>query len=491
VKETDMPQPNLLFIFTDQQRADTMSAYGNERIRTPNFNRLAERSTVFSKAYVTQTVCIPSRASIMTGLTPHSCDCPWNSSVILPLHVPCLPEMINTRGYHTAYMGKWHLGDEIIPQHGFAEWRAIEDCYWQKFHRPQHDPLSHSHYHHFLIGRGYRPEKGDWFRRPEIGRLPEEVGKAAFLANEASRFLGENAGEPFILYVNFLEPHGPMYHPANHRYDPLEIPLPESFHSWPSERHHLKARLLQREWMAAKYPDERAWREFRAQYWGMCSLVDAQVGRILSALEESGQADNTIVVYTSDHGDMAGEHGIQAKAIPYEGAARVPLLVRLPGQTSQRFIQHPVSQIDLVPTLLDLLGQPIPDFLEGVSWKRVLEGADERELPEEVVLEWNGTDGCLRPYYNSGEFPSHLAALASVEAMMDAIRDSVRTIYSDGWKFNCSPIGQHELFDLISDPLENVNLYQTAEHAARARDMWHRLLSWQRRTRDPVFLPRP
>ena len=122
-----MPRPNLLFLFTDEQRADTMAAYGNSRIEMPNLNRLAEQSVVFDRAYVTQPVCTPSRSTIMTGLWPHTSGCTANN-IALRDDTPCLPEMLRD-DYATAYHGKWHLGDEIFAQHGFDEWVSIDDLY--------------------------------------------------------------------------------------------------------------------------------------------------------------------------------------------------------------------------------------------------------------------------------------------------------------------------------------------------------------------------
>jgi arylsulfatase A-like enzyme len=226
-----MPKPNLLFIFTDEQRADTMAAYGNPHIEMPNLNRLASESVVFDQAYVTQPVCTPSRASIMTGLYPHTNGCTENNRA-LPPDVPCLPEMLTDQDYVTGYHGKWHLGDEIFLQHGFDEWISIDDGY-AKYYSPRRDPEARSSYHHFLVQQGLKPANGKTFNRHEAARMPEEFGKPAFLAQEASRFIRENRDRPFILYVNFFEPHMPFFGPRDDQYDPDEIPLPESFENPP------------------------------------------------------------------------------------------------------------------------------------------------------------------------------------------------------------------------------------------------------------------
>ena len=125
---SDRKKPNLLFLFTDEQRADTLGCYGNEFVQTPNLDRLAAESFVFENTYVTQSVCTPSRSSIMTGLYPHTCGCTANN-IPLRSEIPCLPELVADPEYRTAHMGKWHLGDEIFPQHGFQEWETIEVVY--------------------------------------------------------------------------------------------------------------------------------------------------------------------------------------------------------------------------------------------------------------------------------------------------------------------------------------------------------------------------
>ncbi|MGD8238043.1 MAG: sulfatase-like hydrolase/transferase, partial [Armatimonadota bacterium] len=142
-------KPNLLFIWTDEQRADTMAVYGNKKIRVPNLNKLASESYVFQRAYITQPVSTPSRCSVMTGLWPHQSGCVANNIPLRP-DTPCLNELVADPEYRTAYMGKWHLGDEIFAQHGFEEWVSMEDGYW-KYYREHQDQKLRSSYHHFLI----------------------------------------------------------------------------------------------------------------------------------------------------------------------------------------------------------------------------------------------------------------------------------------------------------------------------------------------------
>ncbi len=226
--EAKPSKPNLLFIWTDEQRADTLAAYGNSNIHAPALNKLAEESVIFEKAYVSQPVCTPSRSTVMTGLWPHSSGCTANN-ILLPEDTPCLPELVDDPDYRTAYIGKWHLGDEIFAQHGFEEWVSIE--YYSAHYREGRDPSKRPDYHNFLLEQGYEPDsKGTHFSRDFATRRPIEHCKPKFLELKACDFLRRHRNEPFMLYVNFLEPHMPFFGPLDDEHDPAIVDLPESRH---------------------------------------------------------------------------------------------------------------------------------------------------------------------------------------------------------------------------------------------------------------------
>jgi len=471
--------PNLLFIYTDEQAYRTMAAYGNARIETPNLNRLAAESVVFERAYVTQPVCTPSRSSLLSGLYPHTTGCTANNVPLSP-DTPCLPEMVANRRYAAAHQGKWHLGDEIYAQHGFEEWRSIEDGYVE-YYREGRDPADRSTYHQFLMEHGFTPAHGDRFSRGEAARFPEQYGKPAYLAREASRFLRDHRRDPFILYVNFLEPHMPFFGPRDDQHDPADVILPDNFAAYPTADQPSRAcRQRQRTYehghSGLSLKSEADWRRMIANYWGLCSLVDTHVGRILATLEECGLADNTIVVYTSDHGDMMGSHGLIAKCVMFDEAARVPLLVRLPGQPRPQRVTAPVSQIDLVPTLLDLMEEPIPPALQGYSLRPVVEGTGEpRE--SDVFIEWN----VRAPEPGAADSP---------ENAWEATGDFVRSVVTpDGLKFNWSALAEHELYDLTKDPGETTNLVNVREMRPVVLGLADRIRRWQERTGDSLELP--
>ena len=484
-----MRKSNLLFIYTDEQAAETMAAYGNRMIQMPNLNRLAERGTVFERAYVSQPVCTPSRSTLLTGLWPHQSGVTENN-IPLAREIPCLPEMLDTDQFATAHYGKWHLGDEIFSQHGFVEWRGIDDGYAKYYREPERQEEV-SDYHRWLVGRGLSPANGKRFGRDEAARFPEYLGKPAYLANEACDFLRRNRDNPFILYVNFLEPHMPYFGPRDGHHDPDQIPLPANFHNLPGGGQPLKLRVFReayRERGHSGYPlkTESDWREMIARYWGLCSLVDTHVGRILATLEELGMDENTIVVFTSDHGDMMGSHQLLAKCVMYEEAVRVPWIVRLPGQTEGRRVSGPVSQIDMVPTLLDLLGADVPERLPGRSRAAWLREDGPKRLEEDVFIEWNGPNtGIVGETAANFVVPDSLREEVTPEELNESITDPIRSIVTaDGWKFNRSSRGDHELINLNDDPGETQNLATDPAHEARMRELSDRIEVWEAGVRD-------
>ncbi|MFW5872772.1 MAG: sulfatase-like hydrolase/transferase [bacterium] len=281
---------NLLFLWTDQQRYDTMEAYGNHKIKTPNLNKLANQSLVFKTAYVSQPVSTPSRSTIMTGLYPHTNGCTANN-IPLKKETPCLPELINDSDYKTAYMGKWHLGDELYAQHGFNEWVSMSDGYNNYFSDGK-DRMKKSTYHHWLIDKGYEPDikndpYGERFSRGAAARLPIEHSKPMFLKEHAIKFLEENKDHPFILYVNYLEPHNPYFGSLDDLHDPGEVTVPENFNDLIDETENLRLQIKQYKNKDEHSKDEETLRKLIAKYWGLVSLVDKSVGSILDKLDEA------------------------------------------------------------------------------------------------------------------------------------------------------------------------------------------------------------
>ncbi len=466
-------KPNLLFLWTDEQRADTMAAYGNARIHTPNLNKLSRESVVFERAYVTQAVCTPNRSAVMTGLWPHTTGCTMNN-IPLPAEVPCLPELLNDSDYRTAYMGKWHLGDEIFAQHGFKEWVSIEDGY-ARYYSAGRDRSQRSDYHHFLVEHGYQPDNGDKFSRAFAARRPIQHCKPKFLELKACDFLRRHRNEPFVLYVNFLEPHMPFFGPLDNEHDPGEVQLPANFADPLEDNEPLRYRLT-REYCRVKYgKEEKDIRQLIARYWGLVTQVDRSVGAILRTLDDLGLAENTIVVYTSDHGDMMGSHHMVEKSVMYEEAVRIPWLMRIP-ELRGRKIENPVSQIDMIPTLLDLLGADREWSFPGQSLAPLLKGRPTTR--SDVHIEWNPNSGALKVKKGGTKLASK-AELRRVE------NEHTRTVICpDGWKLCLSDADKCQLFNLHDDPGETTNLFDSGLHKEVIGRLTKKIHDWQIRVKD-------
>lgn len=448
-------KPNLLFLWTDEQRFDTFAVYGNKKIMAPHLNRLALQSFVFKKAYVTQPVSTSSRSSVMTGLYPHVTGLHTNN-IPLPQDIGCFPELLNDPEYRTGYMGKWHLGDELFPQHGFETWVSIEDMYNDYF-SDDRDRTTRSSYHHWLIEKGYTPNmEENMFSRGFATRLPIEHCKPKFLEEKACEFMETHKDEPFVLYVNFLEPHMPFHGPLNDIHEEEIVELPANFNDLlddtEPERYH-----RQRENNIEQYgPGEAEFKRVIRNYWGMVTQLDLSVGGILDKLEQLGLADDTIVVFTSDHGDMMGSHKMMTKSVMFEESARVPFMIKAPFiKKGQTIIEHPMSHIDIVPTLLDLMGKKIPGNLNGKSLLPLLKG---KKMPDDyVIVEWNSKN------YND------------------------RTIVSpDGWKLSLRDTDRNTLYNLNTDPLETTNLYPDPAYREKIKFLEEKIREWQLRVNDVV-----
>ena len=477
-------RPNILFIFTDQQRADTMACYGNDLISTPNLNALASRSFVFENGYVSSPICTPSRSTIMTGLWPHVSGCLKNN-IRLEDSVSTIADLL-PQEYRTAYYGKWHLGNEVILQHGFDEWVSIEDQYREYYTDEEHLSVF-SDYHHFLVDRGHVPDKESEgsmvFSRDYAAALPEELTKATFLGNRASEFIHRNKDNPFALYVNIFEPHPPYDGPFNDMYDPQSIPVGGAFMQDPPANASLVHRLRAEESLAGSGFDgdsaeplsEEYWRALIARYWGMVTLVDKAVGTMMQALEDAGVADNTIVVYSSEHGDQLGEHNVIQKAVFYEQSVKVPMLMRVPWLTDgETRVPGRYSHIDTVPTLLELVGADVPGHLQGESRVPVLKG-EATLVGNDVMIDWTGRN--LEP-------PGRFQELKNIQDVDHRI-----LISHDGWKLNLGEGDQGELYDLNGDPTESANLFDDPAQRGRVVEMASRIRDWQRATGDTATLP--
>ena len=466
-------KPNLILFLPDQQCADTLACYGGVKVRAPNLNKLASESVIFHRAYVTHPVCTPSRSSLMTGTWPHTNGCTRNSVPLDP-RFRVFPELMQDQDYRTAYIGKWHLGEDGPAGRGFQHWISTDD---------QGD------YTKYLISKGFGPDKSNGrFSEVAISNLPIELSRPKFLEKYACDFIEKHQGDAFILVVAFVEPHSPYNGPLNdvNPIDEVELDLTATL----PEREDIPLRYrLIREWQQAEAlldrerlpiqlffgitPEES--RSIKQRYLGLVTLVDQSIGAILGCLERCGLTEDTIVVHTSDHGDSLGAHHLFGKETMFEEAARVPWLIRLPGQTRQKMISHPVSHIDFVPTLLELLEQSNHPQCAGKSLLSLVH--DETAPPRNVFLEW-------APNRTKVKKGSRLARRRLIKR---AVEESTRTIVSpDGWKLCLRDRDLNELYNLKDDPFETRNLYLDAQYASVVSRLTTEICRWQEATNDKL-----
>ena len=409
----------------------------------------------------------------MTGTWPHINGCTRNS-VPLDRRFLVLPELMRDRDYRAAYIGKWHLGEEGPAGRGFDEWISTDD---------------HGDYTNFLISKGIRPDKKDGrFSEVAISNLPVDLSRPRFLERYALEFIEKNRDHPFILVVGFVEPHSPYNGPLNDEnpFDEIELDatatLPES------EDVPLRYRLM-REWQQAEAVLDRErlpiqlffgitpeeYRSIKQRYLGLVTLVDQSIGAVLACIERCGLTDHTIVVHTSDHGDSLGAHHLFGKETMFEEATRVPLLIRLPGQTRAKTVQQSVSHIDFVPTLLDLLGQPNHPQCAGKSLQPLI--TQEPTLPPNVFLEW-------APNRTKVKKGTRLARRRMVKR---AVEESTRAIVTpDGWKLCLRDKDLNQLYNLKEDPFETRNLYTNRQCASIISRLAEEIYRWQKANHDKL-----
>ena len=476
-------KPNLILFLPDQQRADTLACYGGVKVHAPNLNKLASESVIFERTYVTHPVCTPSRSSLMTGTWPHINGCTHNS-VPLDRRFRVFPELMQDTDYRTAYIGKWHLGEDGP---AYAEASAGKPARHGFEHYISTD--GHGDYSNFLISKGIAPDKPNGrFSEVAISNLPIELSRPKFLEKHACDFIEKHQRDPFILVVAFVEPHSPYNGPLNDANPLNEVTLDATATLPEHEDIPLRYRLM-REWQQAEAlldrerlpmqlffgitPDE--YRGIKQRYLGLVTLVDQSIGAILGCLERCGLRDDTVVVHTSDHGDSLGAHHLFGKETMFEEATRVPWLIRMPGQAGQKMISHPVSHIDFVPTLLDLLGQSNHPQCAGKSLLPLIN--DATALPNNVFLEW-------APNRTKVKKDSRLARRRMIKR---AVEESTRALVSpDGWKLCLRDKDLNELYNLRDDPLETRNLYADGQHASVILRLTEAIHRWQESNHDKL-----
>jgi len=452
--------PNILWICTDQQRWDTIRALGNPHIRTPNIDRLVSEGVSFTRAYCQSPICTPSRSSFLTGLYPSSVRNCRNGNERWSEAAPLLPKLLKDAGYDCGLAGKLHLAG----CQGRVEPRPNDDGYrvFKWSHHSRHEPewgADHA-YAEWLRSRNFDPEMV--CEAPE--EVPPELHQSSWCADEAIAFIKEKRSGPWLFSFNCFDPHAPFDPPQEYldRYEPDSLPGPRFQEGDLEAQERLGAIDFQH---PARRPDSFDARRIKAAYYAMIELIDHNVGRMLAALEETGQAENTMVVFMSDHGETLGDHGLLLKGCRfYESLVRVPLVVRWPRAGARdRQVDDLVELLDLAPTFMEAAGLPVPERWPGRSLLPALK-RDVGPLREK---------GAVHAEYYKALAPRRLteeSGLAKQDPGATGNRDiegSMGTMLFDGRYKLCvyhgHPAG--ELFDLREDPMECRNLWDVRAYA--------------------------
>jgi len=439
--EASAARPNVLWICTDQQRWDTIRALGNAHLRTPNLDRLVESGVAFTHAHCQSPICTPSRASFLTGMYPDTIHGCINGNERWDDAAPLITKTLADAGYDCGLSGKFHLS----AAQGRIEPR-VDDGYrvFEWSHGPQDLwPKGHA-YADWLRGNGQNYTA----LKRKHGYVPTEWHQTTWCANVADAFVREKRDGPWLFSLNCFDPHPPLDPPKEFvdRFDVDSLPGPLFRDSDLAAQGRLAAANFQSR--AKKYSDHEAKRR-QALYWAQIELIDQNVGRLLKTLDETGQRDNTIVIFTSDHGNMTGDHGLRAKGCRfYEGLVRVPLVVSCPGRFKQGLRSDALVELtDIVPTLLEVNRMPIPDRIQGKSLLPILEGkANPHEHREQV----------RSVFYRVLQGPQTYASM---------IRTRRHKLV------NYHGLGLGELFDLEKDPGEFTNLWDDPAEAGVRFDM--------------------
>ena len=486
---------NVLFIMTDQQRFDALSRAGNTEMEPPHLDQLAREGAYFVNAYTPSPICVPARATILTGHSIESVRVTRNSEINRPdaAPVPSFDNILARGGYHTEYYGKWHVPYKLAATY---ENRVLPTG--RDGGAPSTVPTQGEAYRKFVArnvtprppgdgelldkrtGRPYVPDLAVRQRGVPTGRrsraltespdseaygrldLSSEFGRTAFTVRQTMQALERVRDRPFSLTCSIDPPHPPLLvsEPYHSMYPPETLALPLSMgDSMINSPYRKRASSAQAK--GYRHPDKVL--RMKANYYGLVRELDVWVGRLLDKLKELHLEKNTLVIFTSDHGDMLGDHGMAGKSVLYEGAVHVPLLIRLPGRIpANTVVETPVSTIDLFATILDYTGQA-GHSSEGRSLRPLMEGT-ETEGTDYCVSEWGG----------------------------DNLNFMVRT---KRWKLlypsRLSSGARPALYDLENDPHELTNLLgyhpDREQHRTVAEKMKGRLVGWLKKVKSPYL----
>ncbi|TWU49848.1 sulfatase family protein [Rubripirellula reticaptiva] len=442
-------RPNILWYCTDQQRFDTIGALGNPHVITPTLDQLVADGVAFTHAYCQSPICTPSRSSFMTGMYPSRVHNTRNGNESFPSEPPVVTKLIAESGYDCGMVGKFHLQSA-----GHRTEPRIDDgfSYWKFSHAPRDDWSEGHDYAEWVRERG-----GDLdAMRQSDQRVPPEFHQTTWGTECAIDFISKQrtSDQPWLLNVNIYDPHPPFVPPKVYadRFDRDAMPGPHFRQSDIAHQTKLASLDFQDE---LKTPEQHNAKQVQAHYYAMIAQIDDQFARILDLLDQIGQRDNTVIIFTSDHGESLGDHGLMFKGCRfYEGLVRVPLIFSCPARFQRGVIGSGlVELLDLTSTLMDLCGLSCPDTMQGRSLLPVLRGeADPNHLRTSVRSEYFDA---LDPQFTGGT---------------GTFGTMYRTERHKLCMYHNKNLG--ELYDLQEDPWEFNDLWDAADH----QDIKHRLI---------------
>ncbi len=415
-------KPNIVFILTDDQRYDAMSCDGHPWLKTPNMDRLAKEGVLFKNAFVTTSLCSPSRGSFLTGCYAHKHEVFSNTGKDPNPSYPTFPQLLQKAGYKTAFIGKWHMSRENSLRPGLDHWVSFS-------------------------GQG-RYKNNNLNVDGKI--VSSNIYITDELTNYAVRFLKENRNKPFMLYLSHKAVHAPFTPAKRHAnlYSDIKI----------KSRHNPKDNLTTKPNWGRKM--DKNWKSQVLNYYRSLMAVDESIGRVYNTLDQIDALDNTVIIFAGDNGYFHGEHGgMWDKRAAYEPSMRIPLIMRYPPLVKrQTMCEEMVLNIDLAPTILELASVPAPRTMQGQSWLNVLKGRPGRK-------------SFLYEYFQEGDRKYK--------------RPTVIAVRTKQWKYVTYPLDDSqtsELYDLKNDPEELNNLFGNPEYAAITEQMKKELTQLKRKT---------
>ncbi|MBI1356679.1 MAG: sulfatase-like hydrolase/transferase [Acidobacteria bacterium] len=431
------PKRNLLFLCSDQHQTAASGCYGSTEALTPHIDRIAADGMRFERAYCQSPVCVPSRGSIITGLYPHKHGARILQDALSD-DVPTVAHLFRGEGYRTAAIGKMHFVDETR-RHGFD-------------HRIHHDDFNRRLTKAEL--QAIRKDQGGAGGTNGVrSKLPERLFQDTFYAEETVDFLRANKGAPFCVWSSFIMPHTPLVPHGKYwdLYDPAKLTLPER--SAKELEGGFAGHLIRAKERGWYQQTDDELRLAIAGYYGNISQMDANVGRVLDVMEELGLLDNTVVVYTSDHGEMAGAHRMWTKHNMFEQSVNVPLIIRTPERlgagTARREM---IEQADLLPTLAELCGLEAPKNIDGRSFAGLLRG--DAYQPRELA--YSEYDFCHNVFTKDDRYVG---------------KPPILMVRTERYKLNYLSWDRSELYDLEKDPGEHYNAIDDPGNAGIVKEL--------------------